>query len=266
MSSVSYTAAQGVATITLNAPERRNPITGANMVDGIVDALATAERDRSVGAIILTGAGTAFSSGGDIRAMFDALPARQARPAETPDYYVDGIQRIPHAFAHLTVPTIAAVNGPAIGAGCDLACMCDIRIAARSARFAESFVRLGLIPGDGGAWFLQRVVGYARACEMTFTGMQVDADTALSWGLVSYVVDDADLLTTAKRLAGRFVANGPRSVRMAKRLITRGRETSMDTVLELSAGLQALAHTTPTHAEAVTRFIEGRSRPSGDGR
>src|SRR4051812_22167252 len=123
-----------------------------------------------VRAAILTGAGSAFSSGGDVRAMLAALPQRAQRPAATADYYKHGIQRIPLAFERLDVPIIAAVNGPAIGAGCDLACMCDMRIAAESARFAESFVKGGIVPGDGGAGLLPRGVGYSKGCGMGVTG------------------------------------------------------------------------------------------------
>ena len=113
-------------------------------------------------------------------------------PEATRDNYRQGIQRIPLAMEALGVPVIAAINGAAIGAGCDLTCMCDIRIASHEARFAESFVKLGLIPGDGGAWLLPRIVGFSRATEMALTGEMIDAETALQWGLVSRVVDGAD--------------------------------------------------------------------------
>lgn len=107
------------------------------------------------------------------------------------------------------MPVIAAVNGPAIGAGCDLACMCDIRIAAKSAKFAESFVKLGLIPGDGGAWLLPRVVGLSKALELTLTGDVIDAQEALACNLVSAVVDDEELMPAARRLAAKIAANPP---------------------------------------------------------
>jgi enoyl-CoA hydratase/carnithine racemase len=247
-----------IVTITMNRPEMRNPISEAGMVDGIVDALERMSADPDVRCGILTGAGTAFSSGGDLKKMQEGLTQGAQQPTQTPKYYSRGIQRIPLAFAKLDVPVIAAVNGPAIGAGCDLTCMCDIRIAAETARFAESFVKVGIIPGDGGAWLLPRVVGYSKACEMAFTGDMVDAAEALACGLVSKVVPDAELMTAARALAKRIAANPAQAVRMTKRLMAQGRELSLPALLEMSAAMQALAHTTADHREAVNAFLEKR--------
>jgi enoyl-CoA hydratase/carnithine racemase len=172
--------------------------------------------------------------------------------------YRQGIQRLPLALFNLEVPVIAAVNGAAIGAGLDLACMCDIRIASTHAKFAESFVKLGIIPGDGGAWLLPRTIGLARAAEMTFTGQVLDAEQALSWNLVSRVVDPDQLLPTAVGLAEQIAANPPHAVRLAKRLLREGINTRLDTLLELSAAYQALSHQTEDHAEAVAAFLEKR--------
>jgi enoyl-CoA hydratase/carnithine racemase len=248
-----------IVTITLNDPAMRNPISERETVDAIVAALERLNRDRTVRVAILTGAGSAFSSGGDVRAMHRALAERAERPALTVDYYKFGIQRIPLAFETLDVPVIAAVNGPAIGAGLDLACMCNLRIAAESARFAESFVKVGIVPGDGGAWLLPRVVGYSKACEMAFTGDALNAQEALACGLVSRVVPDEGLLEAATALAERIAVNPPHAVRMAKRLLIEGRHSRLDTVLELSASLQALAHATADHREAVEAFLEKRA-------
>jgi enoyl-CoA hydratase/carnithine racemase len=247
-----------IVTITLNDPAMRNPISERETVDAIVAAIERLNQSRNARVAILTGAGTAFSSGGDLRAMQKAFEVRTEQPALTTQYYKFGIQRIPLAFEKLDVPVIAAVNGPAIGAGLDLACMCDMRIASESARFAESFVKVGLVPGDGGAWLLPRVVGYSRACEMAFTGDMLTAQEALACGLVSRVVPDAELLDAAKALAGRIAVNPPYAVRMAKRLLIEGRHSRLDTVLELSASLQALAHATGDHREAVNAFLEKR--------
>jgi enoyl-CoA hydratase/carnithine racemase len=174
------------------------------------------------------------------------------------DNYRRGIQRIPLAFHRLDVPTIAAVNGPAIGAGCDLACMADIRIASEKASFAESFVKLGLIPGDGGAWLLQRVVGYARAAEMSFTGELVDAQAALAMGLVSRVVPHEALLAEANALAERIAANPGQALRMTKRLMREAQTSRLDSILELSAAYQALTHGSAEHDGAVAAFLDGR--------
>jgi enoyl-CoA hydratase/carnithine racemase len=245
----------GVARVTLNRPDRRNPISESAMVDDLVGALRRLSQDANVRAVVLTGSGTAFSAGGDIFAMAENMERRRSEPLRTADYYRDGIQRISEAMEQLAVPSIAAVNGPAIGAGCDLACMCDIRLASDNAKFAESFVRLGLIPGDGGAWFLQRVVGYARACELTFTGDTIDAETALSIGLVSAVYRHAELLDRADELAQRIAQNPPDAVRAAKRLIRFARHGSLADTLELSANAQALAHTTAEHRDAIDASI-----------
>jgi enoyl-CoA hydratase/carnithine racemase len=255
---VLYVVEDGIATITLNQPELRNPISETEVIDGLIGALEAMQADRAVRVGILTAAGTAFSSGGNIRAMAEGLAGRKANPVATLAYYNAGIQRIPLAFERVDVPIICAVNGPAMGAGLDLTCMCDMRIAAESARFAESFVKMGIVAGDGGAWLLPRTVGYAKASEMAFTGDAIDAAEALAIGLVSKVVPDAELMDAARALARRIAANPPHAVRLTKRLIREGRHTRMDTLLELSAGFQALMHATGDHAEAVHAFLEKR--------
>jgi enoyl-CoA hydratase/carnithine racemase len=179
-------------------------------------------------------------------------------------WYREGIQRVATALYNLEVPTIAAVNGPAIGAGCDLTCMCDIRIASEAASFAESFVKVGLIPGDGGAWLLPRVVGMSKAAEMTFTGDAVNAAEALACGLVSLVVPVDRLMDEARSLASRIVANPGGALRLSKRLLREGQHMRLESLLEMSAGFQALAHKTPQHVEAVNAFVEKRKPVFGD--
>lgn len=251
-------ARDGVVTLTLNQPELRNPISDPAMIDALMEAVGTADADTEMRVIILTGSGSAFSSGGNIAAMKRGGGLHADLSAQTRRNYRQGIQRIPTLFEALEVPVIAAVNGPAIGAGCDLACMCDIRIAGESARFAESFVKLGIVPGDGGAWLLPRIVGYSRAAEMSFTGDMLSADEALACGLVSRVVPDADLLDAARAVAARIAANPPHAVRMSKRLLREGRTASLAALLEMSAAFQALAHDTADHAEAVDAFLAKR--------
>ena len=190
--------------------------------------------------------------------MHDKAGMFGGTPPNLRDGYRNGIQRIPMAVSGLEVPIIAAVNGAAIGAGCDLTMMCDIRIASEKAIFAESFVKVGLIPGDGGAWFLPRVVGLARANEMAFTGDQVNAQMALDWGLVSQVVAPDDLMTAANEMAARIAVNPPSALRMTKKLIKESQHAQLESVLEMSASLQALAHQTKDHAEAVAAFVEKR--------
>jgi enoyl-CoA hydratase/carnithine racemase len=244
----------GVVTLTLNHPETRNALTGTGLTEALLDAFARIENDPGVKALVLTAEGKVFSSGGKIDEM-----ARQIKPevgvASLRQEYRHGIQRLPLALYHLEVPTIAAVNGMAIGAGCDLACMCDIRIAAPNASFAESFVKVGIIPGDGGAWFLPRIVGMARAVEMSLTGEPVDAQTALDWGLVSRVVPADELLSSAHALAHKMTGNASDVIRMTKRLLREGQQSSLANLLELSAAFQAIAHKTPEHAEVVQAFM-----------
>ena len=248
-----------VVTLTLNRHETRNAISEDEMVDAIVAACDKINKDHSVRAVIITGAGSAFSSGGNVKDMRDKKGMFGGTANEIRDGYRNGIQRIPLAINNLEVPIIAAVNGAAIGAGCDLTMMCDMRIASEKAIFAESFVKVGLIPGDGGAWFLPRVIGLSRANEMAFTGEPVNAEIALAWGMVSQVVEPDKLLEAANKLASRVAANPPSALRMTKRLIKEGEHAKLDSLLEMSASLQALAHQTKDHAEAVDAIIEKRT-------
>jgi enoyl-CoA hydratase/carnithine racemase len=247
-----------VETWTLNLPERRNPISDLPMVEALEEAATRVSADVSVRAVILTGAGPAFSSGGDVKAMAERTGMFGGTGAEIADGYRRGIQRIPRALFHCPVPLIAAVNGPAVGAGCDLTLMCDLRVASTNAFFAESFVKVGLIPGDGGAFLLPRVVGAARAAEMALTGDRIDAETALAWGLVSRVVAPDDLLPTAREIADRIAANPPVAVRAGKQLLREAAGLTLDEVLDKSADVQALMHQTKDHAEAVSAFVEKR--------
>lgn len=242
----------------LNRPEMRNAISDLEIIDALVEAAGKAQSDRSVRAVILTGNGSAFSSGGNIKNIRAELTDSGMTPNQIAEWYAKGIQRIPLVLYRLDVPLIAAVNGPAIGAGCDLACMCDIRIAAESACFAESFVKLGLIPGDGGSWLLPRAVGLSKACEMAFTGDLIDARDALACGLVSKVVPDDQLMTEALHLAQRIAANPPLSVRMAKQLIREGQCSNLETHLQMAAFMQAASHRTKDHVEAMSAIFEKR--------
>jgi enoyl-CoA hydratase/carnithine racemase len=247
-----------VETWTLNRPEQRNPISDPDVVDALVANVERANADPQVRAVVLTGAGPAFSAGGNVKDMAARRPPFDGPPATLRERYRYGIQRIPRAMYAFDVPVVAAVNGPAIGAGCDLACMCDLRVASTDAIFAESFVRIGLIPGDGGAWLLQRLVGPARAAEMTLTGDPVDAATALEWGLVSRVVEPPALLEEAHRLAERIAANPPRTVRLAKKLLREAAHQGLESVLELSAAYQAISQRTADHDEALAGLLEKR--------
>jgi enoyl-CoA hydratase/carnithine racemase len=247
-----------VVTLTMNQPEQRNPLTGNTAIPEFLAAIDQIHDDRSVRCVILTGNGPSFCAGGDIREM-----KRQASPEvsemDIRQQYRRGIQRLTLSLFDLEVPVIAAVNGHAIGAGLDLACMCDIRITSEKGRFAESFIKLGIIPGDGGAWLLPRIVGMSRAAEMAFTGEMLDAEQALAWNLVSRVVPHDSLMPTARELAGRITQHASHGLRLTKRLMREGIHSRLDTVLEMSAVFQAVSHKTPDHSEAVNAFIEKRA-------
>lgn len=231
-----------IAVLTLDAPRTRNAVTDPPVLNPLVAALEQVAADRGVRVLIVTGAGKAFSAGGNIhdirnrRGMFGG-PADQVRNA-----YRDGVQRIPRAMAALEIPVIAAINGPAFGAGCDLVFMCDLRIAGASARISSNFVKLGLISGDGGLWFLSRIGGPAVAAEMAFTGRAIDAEQAAAWGLVSRVVPDAELMPAAMALARQIADNPPEAVRMTKRLLQQAEKMDLSTMLDMAAAFQGICH------------------------
>ena len=248
-----------VAVLTLNRPDTRNALSGEDMFAAFERLFERLNADLAIRAAVLTGAGNAFCSGGNVAEMRDRGGMFGGSPEQVAANYRNGIQRIPRAFQTLSVPVIAAVNGAAIGAGNDLACMCDIRIASTAARFAESFVKLGIIPGDGGCWLLPRVVGASRAAELALTGDMIGADEALRIGLVSRVVAPEVLLDEALALAGRIAANPPQALRWTKQLLQQARAGTLDEALDAAGRLQGLAHQTADHAEAVKAFFEKRA-------
>jgi enoyl-CoA hydratase/carnithine racemase len=253
-----------VAVLTLNRPDTRNALSGEAMFAAFESLFERMNADLQVRAAILTGAGTAFCSGGNVAEMRERTGMFAGTPEQIAQHYRAGIQRIPRAFQALQVPIVAAVNGAAIGAGNDLACMCDIRIASKAARFAESFVKVGIVPGDGGCWLLPRVVGAARAAELALTGDTIDADEALRIGLVSKVCEPAQLMDEAMSLARRIAANPPQVLRWTKQLLQQARTGTLDDALDAAGRLQGLAHHTADHAQALAAFFE--KRPAAFGR
>ncbi|MCA0406278.1 MAG: crotonase/enoyl-CoA hydratase family protein [Proteobacteria bacterium] len=254
---VTLTREGPILIITLDDPTSRNALTGNTAVDEIVAATEMIARDTSIRVAIVTAKGPAFSSGGNVKDML-RFTTDEVSGTEIRQWYLNGIQRLTRAMHACEVPMIAAVNGAAAGAGFDLTCMCDIRIASENATFAESFVRIGIIPGDGGAWLLPRVVGLSKAMEMAFTGEALNAAEALACGLVSCVVPPDALLDTALELARKIAKNPGHALRMTKRLIREGQTNTLDSVLNTSAALQSVAHKSPQHREAVLAFIEKR--------
>lgn len=255
---VRYEARGPIATITLDRPEARNAYSDA-MLDGLVAALDMAEADGDVRCIVLTGAGKAFHAGGDLKQMRDGAGMFAGGPVELRRQYVEGIQRIPRRFARCDKPIVAALNGPAIGAGLDLACMCDIRIAARGVKMGSTFVKVGLVPGDGGAYVLARTIGFSRALALVLTGRLVEADEALAIGLVHEVCESDALMATAHRWAEEIAANAPLAVRMTKRAAYRSWDLDLDTALELAASFQGMVQNTADHREAVAAILEKRA-------
>jgi len=248
-----------VLILTMNQPETRNAISDVETCAQFERICGEVSRDTSISAVILTGAGASFSAGGNLKKMREKSGfVPRETPIATRQAYVTSIQRIPLALYDLEVPVIAAVNGHAIGVGLDLACMADIRIASENVVFAESFVKIGIVPGDGGAWLLPRVVGISKALELSFTGETISAAEALACGLVSKVVPHDQLMDAARDLAGRITANPGHALRLTKRLIREGQNMQLRSLLELSAAFQALAHETRDHREALDAFLEKR--------
>ena len=258
MSFLEQTRHGHVLLLTMSSPDTRNALTSDEQFADFENVCRAVNDDMSVRAVVLTGEGSAFCAGGNVKDMRDRTGLFSGDPFDQADAYRKGIQRIPRAIYALNVPIIAAVNGPAVGAGCDLATMCDIRIASEKAMFAESFVKLGIIPGDGGAWFLPRAVGYSNACLMAFGGDPVKAPQALSMGLVSEVVPPDALLERSLQIAQSIAANPPHAVRLTKQLMRASANASLDELLDKSAAFQAVCHAEPDHAEAVAAFFEKR--------
>jgi enoyl-CoA hydratase/carnithine racemase len=249
----------GVVIVRMDRPDTRNALSEPSQMQEFVDLCAQMRADASVKVIVLSGNGKSFCAGGNIKDMQARDGIFAGSPYELRNTYRNGIQRIPTALYDLDIPIIAAVNGAAIGAGLDLACMCDIRIASTKAVFAESFVKLGIVPGDGGAWLLPRIIGIPKASLMAFTGDTIDAEKALEWGLVEQLCDPQELETQAVALAERIAANPGHALRLCKRLLREGQHMRLDSLLELSAAYQSLAHHTEDHQEAVAAFVDKRT-------
>jgi enoyl-CoA hydratase/carnithine racemase len=243
-----------IATLTLNRPDARNAYS-STMVDELLAGLDEAALDGDVRAVIVTGAGPAFSAGGDLKAMRDKQGMFAGDPVELRENYQRGLQSIPRRFDAFEKPVIAAINGHAIGAGLDLALMCDIRIASNAAKFGSTFAKVGLIPGDGGAYLLRRVVGFAKAVEMILTAEIIGADEALDIGLVNQVVEPDVVVDTARDQAERIASLPPKAVKSAKAALYRTVDRDIETSLQITAALQAGLQNTDEHLEAVEQML-----------
>ncbi|MEQ8899012.1 MAG: enoyl-CoA hydratase-related protein [Roseovarius sp.] len=247
-----------IGLVTLDDGETYNKLSGTAQISEVTQVMEDIRNDEQLRVVIITGAGRIFSAGGDIQAMRNKTGLFSGSPSEIRAGYKAGIHRMCQAVVALEIPIIAAINGPAYGAGCDLAMMCDLRIGSDKMVLAQSFVRLGLISGDGGSWFLPRVAGLARAAEMALTGDPIDAQTAYDWGLVSRLTTSEDLLPEAQRLAERIATAAPLAVQGAKRLLRNAMQTTLEESLDDAANRQAILHHSDDHLEAVTAFLEKR--------
>ncbi|MCF8198011.1 MAG: enoyl-CoA hydratase/isomerase family protein [Sulfuritalea sp.] len=246
---------QRVATLTLNRDDVRNALTGTRLIDDIVSVAEWVNHCDDVSVLVVTGAGSAFSAGGNVKDMAERGGDFAGDVAEVVQRYRRGIQRIPLALNAVEIPVIAAVNGPAIGAGFDLANMADIRIASNRAKFGETFLNLGIIPGDGGAWFMQRLIGYQQAFELTLTGRIVGAEEAKTLGIVLDVTEPESLMPTALELAARIAKQPPKALRLTKRLMKMAQRMELKDFLDICASFQGMCHNEPEHLEAVQRML-----------
>jgi 2-(1,2-epoxy-1,2-dihydrophenyl)acetyl-CoA isomerase len=244
-------ATDGVLTLTLNRPDALNSF-NVEMKETLLAALKDAAKDKSVRVVLLTGAGRAFSAGQDLKER--QAPGAVDLGTELRTRY----NPIVLAMRRIEKPVVGAINGVAAGAGISIALACDIRIAAENASFIEVFGRVGLVPDTGSSWFLPRLVGYARAAEMSFTTDPVDAATAERIGLVNRVVPADDLMQQATALAAKLAEGAPVAMGLAKRALNRSLEMGLEEALEYEAQLQSIAGRTHDHAEGVAAFVEKR--------
>ncbi|TSK05973.1 MAG: enoyl-CoA hydratase [Geobacter sp.] len=247
-----------VAVLTFQRDDVRNALTGTALTEDIITTVNWINREDRVSVLVMTGAGSAFSSGGNVKEMQSKSGTFGGSPVEVQDKYRRGIQQIPLILHKAEIPVIAAVNGPAIGAGFDLANMCDIRIASTRAKVGETFINLGITPGDGGAWFMQRLLGYQRAAELIFTGRVVDAAEALKLGIFLEVVEPDELMPRVMELAREMASKPPVTLRLTKRMMKLAQRSDLPDFLDLCACFQSFAHHTEDHLEAVDAFLEKR--------
>lgn len=247
-----------VAVLTFQRDDVRNALTGTALTEDIITTVNWINREDRVSVLVMTGAGSAFSSGGNVKEMQSKSGTFGGSPVEVQDKYRRGIQQIPLLLHKAEIPVIAALNGPAIGAGFDLANMCDIRIASTRAKVGETFINLGITPGDGGAWFMQRLLGYQRAAELIFTGRVVDAAEALKLGIFLEVVEPDELMPRVMELAREMASKPPVTLRLTKRMMKLAQRSDLPDFLDLCACFQSFAHHTEDHLEAVDAFLEKR--------
>ena len=244
--------------LTLNRPDTRNPLGHTGDGDRFKNIVNEVNADKNLRCIIMTGNGKAFSAGGDLKSMKEKTGHFGGNPLQLRDHYRESIHGIIKSLWNIEVPVVGAINGPAIGLGNDVASLCDIRIASKKAKFAASSLKMGLIPGDGGAWILPRHIGLSRAAQLFYTGEVINASTALEWGLVSEVVEENELIPRASQIANQIAEQPPQALRMTKKMMRDSMTTSFENTMEISAALQVTLQNTEDHMEAVNAFFEKR--------
>lgn len=244
--------------VTLNRPDSANAI-DIDMIDELTTVLKVADQDSNIRVILLTGAGKCFCAGGDVKAMETKSGMFAGESDELRRRYEFGIQQIPLTIDALQTPIIAVVNGPAIGAGNDLSVMCDLRIASENAKFGETFARLGLVPGDGGTYFLTRAIGYAKAMEMFLTAKVYTASEALEMGLIQQLVAHEDLINKAQELGESIALNAPISISMGKKSLKAAYHYDLKTNLDLLSAYQGISQRTSDHFEGIQALKEKRN-------
>lgn len=245
--------------ITLNRAEASNAYS-SEMVESLINVLRLADEDNSVRVIILSGSGKNFCAGGDIKAMKDKTGMFAGESNQLREAYQNGIQKIPRTINHLKTPLIAMVNGAAVGAGCDLAAMCDLRLASDTASFAETFAKVGLVPGDGGAYFLIRLIGYARAMEMFLTARSYSSLEAKEMGLVNMVFPHEKLRLETRNLAIKMSELPPIALQMTKKAVISGYHSNLEAHLELVSALQAVTQRSEDHFLALEGMAQKKKQ------
>ncbi len=240
--------------ITLNKPEQSNAFSDA-MISDLIHCLENCDDNTEVRSIIITGAGKNFCAGGDVRAMQDKTGMFAGDPNELRERYKRGIQKIPLAMDKLSTPVIAMVNGAAIGAGLDLACMCDIRVCSSNAKFGETFAKIGLVPGDGGTYFLQRVVGFSKAMELSLTGEIIDSTEALKIGLVNKETSLEKLKEITQNYSDKINKNAPIATQMLKRSMIHSYRSDLNSMLDLLSAYQGITQRTEDHDRAAAQIF-----------
>lgn len=241
--------------ITLNRSEASNSYS-IGMVKSLVEVLKAADIDNDIRVMVLTGSGKNFCAGGDIKAMRGKTGMFAGEANQLREAYQSGIQQIPLTISQLKTPLIGMINGAAVGAGCDLAAMCDMRVASSQATFAETFARVGLVPGDGGAFFLTRLIGFGRAMEMFLTCKTISSKEALEIGLVNRVVLPEELKLKTQELVEELSSLPPIALQMTKKAVVHAYQNDLSSHLDLMAAYQGITQRSSDHFKALDGMVE----------